>query len=162
MKLHPRFGLYLDLDGLFADFDKRVMYLSGGLHPREIKQGMWKMIMRDRDFFISLEMIPGARELWDFVKPMNPKFLTGAPPGARSQSQKREWVVKHFGPEYETIVLPRKEKPNYSGHYQVLIDDSSQNISAWEEKGGSGIYHKGDFKKTIQALKDLIEIFNEQ
>lgn len=148
------FELFLDLDGVFADFDKRVIHLSGGRHPREIKQGMWKMIMADRDFFISLEMMPDAMTLWDYVKQYKPKFLTGAPPGNRAQSQKREWVVKHFGPEHQTIVLPSKEKQNYSGHYKVLVDDMSKNIDAWISKGGAGILHR-DVWDTIDQLEEL-------
>lgn len=148
------FELFLDLDGVFADFDKRVMHLSGGKHPREIKQGMWKMIMADRDFFISLEMMPGARDLWEYAKQYKPRFLTGAPPGLRSQSQKREWVVKHFGPEHETIVLPKKEKPNYSGHYKVLVDDLPANIEAWVAKGGAGVLHTDPWS-TIDQLEEL-------
>ena len=146
--------LYLDLDGVFADFNKRVRFLSGGKDPKEIKSGMWKMIMADRDFFISLDMMPNADVLWDYVKQFEPKFLTGAPPGNRAQSQKREWVVKQFGSQYQTIVLLKKEKVVYAGSKHVLIDDMKENVQAWIDHGGIGILHR-DVYSTIEQLKHM-------
>ena len=148
--------LHLDLDGLFADFDGRVKHLSGGKHPKQMeKKHMWATIHRDPNFFINLEMIPGAERLWEAIKDLLPdhkiKFLTGAPSSASFQRQKKEWVQLKFG-QYETNVVRRADKALWSRPKRVLLDDTDGNIHDWVAKGGHGIHHDGDFDKTIKAL----------
>jgi len=111
--------------------------------------------MADKKFFISLELMPDAEHLWAYTRQYNPIFLTGAPPGQSSREQKEEWVVKQFGAEWKTIVLPKKDKQLHSGPNKVLIDDNRQNINEWVAKGGHGILHKGDVWATIAAIEEL-------
>lgn len=149
--------LHLDLDGLFADFDLRVTELSGGRHPKHLeKKHLWATIHRDKQFFANLKLIPGSERLWAAIKDLLPdhkiKFLTGAPASVASQQQKREWVAKKFGPQYETNVVKRRDKQLWSKPYRVLIDDTEGNLHDWVVKGGHGIHHDGDFDKTIKAL----------
>lgn len=148
------FDVFLDLDGVFADFEKRVFDLSGR-KPHELGKALWKIIMADKMFFASLEMMPDSLHLWEYSKQYKPTFLTGSPPGERSQNQKREWVAKKFGEEWVTIVLPKRDKPLHSGPGKLLIDDTPANIAAWVEKGGHGILHKGDVWETINAVEEL-------
>lgn len=146
--------LYLDLDGVFADFDQRVIELVGK-HPRELpKKELWKVVYRDKHFFANLDMMPGAMDLWEAAKPFKPIFLTGAPSSDVFRAQKPVWVAEKFGPEWETIVLPRRDKQLYSKPGHVLIDDSEQNIEQWVSKGGIGILHT-TAEKTITMLKQV-------
>jgi 5'(3')-deoxyribonucleotidase len=147
------FELFLDLDGVFADFNKRVFKLSGSW-PHELGKGLWKVVMADKEFFASLEMMPNAEHLWEYAKQYNPVFLTGAPPGERSRNQKKEWVAKQFGTEHTTIVLPKRDKLLHSGWRKVLVDDTPANVQAWIEKGGAGILHKDPWE-TIDQLEEL-------
>ena len=147
------FELFLDLDGVFADFNKRVFKLSGKW-PHELQKGLWKIIMADKQFFASLEMMPDAEYLWEYAKQYNPVFLTGAPPGERSRNQKKEWVAKMFGDEHPTIVLPKRDKPLYSGWRKVLVDDTPANIQEWIEKGGAAVHHKDPWE-SIEQLEEL-------
>lgn len=151
---NPFTGFYLDLDGVFADFNRRVFEISGRW-PHQFDKGMWKFIMADKQFFAKLEFMPDAEHLWEYCKQYDPTFLTGSPPGERSQNQKREWVATRFGPEYETIVLPRRDKKLHSGPSKVLIDDHPENVAWWAEKGGHGILFKGDVFATIEAVEEL-------
>lgn len=149
------FELFLDLDGVFAHFDKRVFDLSGKW-PHELGKGLWKLIMADKEFFAKLELMPEAEHLWEYSKQYAPIFLTGAPPGERSRNQKREWTGRKFGSEWseKTIVLPKRDKPLYSGPNKVLVDDTHGNIESWVEKGGIGIHHKDPWA-TIEQLEEL-------
>jgi len=153
------FELFLDLDGVFADFERRVFKLSGK-RPHELGKGLWKVVMADRDFFASLELMPDAEHLWTYCQQYNPTFLTGAPPGERSRLQKAEWVAKKFGPEYTTIVLPKKDKQLHSGPNKVLIDDTPINVEQWVAKGGHGVLHKGDVWETIKFIEELRLSYN--
>jgi 5'(3')-deoxyribonucleotidase len=151
---NPFEGFYLDLDGVFADFEGRVFKLSGK-HPHELGKGLWKIVMADKQFFGSLEFMPDAEHLWTYTKQFNPIFLTGAPPGERSRMQKVEWVAKKFGPEHTTIVLPKKDKQLHSGPNKVLIDDTHSNVNEWAAKGGHSIFHKGNVWETIELVEEL-------
>lgn len=154
-KTTKTFSLYLDLDGVFADFNKRVEDLAGEPAYRLPSKRLWQVVHTDPEFFLNLELVPGADRLWSYVKQYNPIFLTGAPSSTSFREQKAEWVRQKFGPEWQTIVLPKKEKQNYSGWNKILIDDSLINIEQWTSKGGYGILHE-DADKTIVALEELI------
>ena len=154
-----KFKLFLDLDGVFADFDGRVKLLSGGKHPNELhKKDLWKLVASDRNFFINLLMMPDSLELWHHVKKYNPMFLTGAPNGEHFCDQKRKWVQVKFGHEYVTHVVKKKDKKNFSGQDCILIDDNDINIEEWISAGGCGILHKS-VKKTIIELKKALKSY---
>ncbi|NEX62225.1 5' nucleotidase, NT5C type [Noviherbaspirillum galbum] len=155
----PRLQVYLDLDGVFADFDARVKRLCGK-HPDEIDRArLWKIINRDARFFAELELIEGCLQLWEATRDLEPVFLTGAPSSKVFQEQKREWVSRIFGPEFTVHVVPKRRKREFSGPHKVLIDDTPENIAQWIEAGGYGILHKGDHASTVQALKQLLDIY---
>ena len=147
------FLLFLDLDGVFSDFNRRVHHLSGK-QPHELGNKLWKIIMADKQFFASLELMKDAEYLWEYAKQYDPIFLTGAPPGERSREQKRVWVAEKFGEQYTTIVLPKKEKQLHSGPHKVLVDDTQVNIDQWVNKGGHGVFH-ADVWETIDRLEEI-------
>jgi hypothetical protein len=155
INVKPNLELFLDLDGVMASFDARVIKLSGK-HPKEFlrSKDLWNVVMGDKDFFLSLELMPDADDLWRYCKQYHPTFLTGAPPGDHTKAQKRLWVEQKFGPEYITIVLPKREKQLYAGPLKVLVDDTKINIDQWIAAGGIGILHK-DVWDTISQLEDI-------
>lgn len=149
--------LQLDLDGLFADFNGGVKAITGKT-PSQLgdKRRMWAAVHSNPHFFLELEILEGSMDLWREIKRLLPderiKFLTGAPSSAAFREQKKQWVAKVFGPQYEVNVVPRRDKQLYSGPYKVLIDDTEGNIHDWVVKGGHGILHEDDFSVTIQQL----------
>lgn len=150
--------VFLDLDGVFADFDARVMRLTGK-HPGELSRNdLWKAVNRDKRFFAELELIEGCMLLWEATRDMEPIFLTGAPSSRVFQEQKREWVARVFGPEFAVHVVPKKLKQEFSGPGRVLIDDTPSNIEQWEARGGHGILHTGDHASTVKALQELVAL----
>jgi len=152
---HKPFDVFLDLDGVFADFNGKIKELTG-FEPVDLpKKELWKTVYRQHDFFASLALMEGAELLWAYFKPFKPIFLTGAPQGAAMQAQKIEWVKEKFGHEWVTIVLPRKDKQLHSGPNKLLVDDQERNIEEWVSKGGYGILHKGDAKDTIAQVEEL-------
>jgi len=155
----PRLQVFLDLDGVFADFDARVKRLTGK-HPNQLDRNrLWKMVNSDKRFFAELELIEGCMILWEATRDLEPIFLTGAPSNKVFQEQKREWVARIFGPEFVVHVVPRKLKADYSGPHKVLIDDTPDNIEAWIARGGYGILHEGDHASTVRALQELLALY---
>lgn len=158
----PKLQVFLDLDGVFADFDARVKHLTGK-HPSQLDRSrLWKMVNADKRFFAELELIEGCMLLWEATKDLEPIFLTGAPSSKVFQHQKREWVARIFGPEFVVHVVPKKLKQDFSGPHKVLIDDTPENIEQWIARGGHGILHAGDHASTVKALQQLLELYIEQ
>lgn len=159
MSHRPRLQVFLDLDGVFADFDARVKHLTGK-HPSQLDRAhLWKMVNSDKRFFAELELIEGCMALWEATKDLEPVFLTGAPSSRIFQQQKREWVSRIFGPEFVVHVVPKKLKQDFSGPHKVLIDDTPENIEQWIARGGHGILHAGDHASTVKALQQLLDIY---
>ena len=162
MASRPKLQVFLDLDGVFADFDKRVKHLSGK-HPSQLDRAqLWKMINANKRFFAELELIEGCLMLWEATKELEPVFLTGAPASQIFQQQKREWVSRIFGPEFTVHVVPKKRKQEFSGPHRVLIDDMPENIEQWIARGGHGILHAGDHGSTVDALRQLVKLYCDE
>lgn len=158
----PRLQVFLDLDGVFADFDARVKRLCGK-HPGQLERSvLWKVVNSDKRFFAELELIEGCMELWEATRDLEPVFLTGAPSNKVFQEQKREWVARIFGPEFTVHVVPKKLKQDFSGPHKVLIDDTPENIEQWIARGGHGILHSGSHASTVQALKQLMALYESE
>ena len=151
-----RLQVFLDLDGVFADFDARVHRLCGKFPHQLDRTRLWKIVSADKRFFAELELIEGCLELWEATRDLEPVFLTGAPRSRQFQEQKRDWVARIFGPEYLVHVVPKRLKQEFAGPGKVLIDDTPENIEQWIARGGHGILHTGDHASTVRALRELI------
>lgn len=159
--------VFLDLDGVMADFDKRAMEILGtGITPRLFEgqkgeQALWDMIYSVKDFFYSLEPMPDAYELLRGVEArgFHPTILTGVPAprehqksSAPAADQKRRWVLKHLGPQYEVITCRSKDKVrSLETQGDVLIDDWHRYQQVWIDGGGHFVLHTS----AADSLKQL-------
>lgn len=160
MKIIPTFEskgpieLFLDLDGVFAHFDLGHYELTGKW-PHEVpSKDLWKAIYRAKNFFLTLKFMPDAEQLWEYTKQYHPTFLTGAPSSEISRSHKKQWVAEKFGEQWETIVLPSKDKQKHAGPNRILVDDRKDNIQRWNDAGGIGVLHT-DVWDTIDQLEAI-------
>ena len=155
--------IYLDLDGVFANFDKRAMELlrvnKANFTETKPKE-LWQKIIRDPKFWLDLELMPGSKKLFEFTKKYSPIVLTGIPTSdpIRSAQQKVIWVKKNLGLSKNRIItLPSAEKQKFAttnGVPNVLIDDREKNIKRWTDAGGEAILHTS-VSKSINSLKKL-------
>src|SRR4051795_5042204 len=84
--------LFLDADGVLADFDRGACDLLG-MKPKAFiaKHGrgaFWKRLAKAPNFFGTLPEMADARTLFDAVKHLKPTILTGLPMGGWSAPQK--------------------------------------------------------------------------
>jgi hypothetical protein len=159
--MERKFQIYLDLDGVFADFDGGFKKITGNFPKEVAKKFLWKTIYDADHFFYNLEVIKESKKLWNYVKELKPIFLTGLPSSIEGRDDKVRWVHKHYGQEYEVIVLPKKDKRKYANENSILIDDTKSNIIEWNADNGIGIYHEDDYDKTLDELKNILkEQFN--
>lgn len=149
-------SIWLDLDGVHADFEGGVKKLTGGFPHQIEKRQMWKAIAGSKTFFEDLDLLPDALELFNYVKATNVhvKVLTGLPSSNDGAGQKKRWVAKMLCDRIDVIVLPSKQKYLHAGPGKILIDDRIDMISAWCEAGGIGILHTNT-ESTILQLKAL-------
>jgi hypothetical protein len=146
--------LFLDLDGVLADFDRGVIALTGR-HPREqTTRELWRAVARAPDFFAALAFTRDGRRLWEFCRPLDPTILTGLPRGGWAAPQKRRWVAEMLGPEVPVITCMSREKARYAAPGHVLVDDRETAREPWERAGGVFIHHR-DAERTIDALQSL-------
>lgn len=160
--------LYLDLDGVMADFDAHFPAVFG-LDHRERPDGsrledarMWALINEHPSFFRDMPPCPGALEffaqLTGMLAPMGVHLaiLTACakePFYASTARQKRAWVRHHLGPHVRVLpVLGGRNKPLFMHNEgDLLIDDWEKNVLAWREAGGRAILHRS-FAQTWAEL----------
>lgn len=136
--------LYLDCDGVLADFDTGAKVVLGKTPEVFIaKYGMgrfWQRLARAPDFYARLPVMPGARDLFDAVRHLDPIILTGLPRGNWASDQKMRWAAEHF-PGTRIITCMARDKRNHAQHGDVLVDDTLKHRHLWEEAGGIFIHH---------------------
>lgn len=147
--------IYLDCDGVLADFDKGAGEVLG-VPPRtfEKRHGLpafWRKLAAAEDFFANLDPMPDAFELYEAVKDRNPIILTGLPHGAWAAPQKRRWARRYF-PGVEVITTAAALKREHCHPGDVLVDDRDKHQRLWEAAGGVFIHHK-DARSSIAELR---------
>ena len=149
--------LFLDCDGVLADFDagaREVLGLSpGAFEDRYGKREFWRRIARARDFYASLPLMADARELFDAVAHLDPIILTGLPLGNWAAPQKVRWAEEHF-PGTRIITCMARDKYRHMKGADVLVDDRADHRSKWEDAGGIFVHHKSA-RGSIERLADL-------
>lgn len=146
--------IYLDCDGVLADFDAgatTILGMSPSAYERRHGSGrFWSLLARTDDFFGSLPLMPDAMELYEAVRHRDPVILTGTPRGAWAAPQKRAWAARHFpGVEIITTLAALKREHCHPG--DALVDDRDRYRSLWQEAGGVFIHHRS----ARQSLDDL-------
>lgn len=153
------FKLWLDCDGVLADFDTRFEQITGeptdGYEDRHGTRAFWKVIKEHENFFGGLPLMSDAQELFDAVKHLDPTILTGIPQGDWSQHQKLSWRDIYF-PTTPMIVCPSKDKRYYMhpGKVNVIVDDLTKYKQLWEDAGGIFVLHTST-KDSLAKLKEL-------
>ena len=150
--------LFLDADGVLADFDGGARQLLG-MHARafEAKHGrgaFWKRLAKAQSFYGSLPKMPDADLLFDAVKHLRPTILTGLPLGDWAAPQKVKWAAEHF-PGVPIITCMARDKHKHMKPGDVLIDDRENHRPAYEAAGVVFIHHKN----AEDSLRQLAKIF---
>lgn len=156
MAKQPR--LFLDADGVLADFDHGAQQQLG-MSPKAFiarygRGEFWKRLARAKNFYGSLPEMPDARRLFDAVKHLQPTILTGLPLGRWAAPQKVEWAAEHF-PGVPIITCMAVDKHRHMHAGDVLVDDREKHRPAYEAAGVVFIHHKN----AEDSLKQLAKIF---
>lgn len=157
--------LYLDLDGVFANFDEAV-FLTTGLHFKHGHGEQIFSILQDTpNFFRLLSPLPCSKTFMEDLLAIDSgaKILTAMPRPTRefvtTEEDKTWWVKEILGVDIPVICTPGWQgKLKYvNDKNSILVDDSFRNIEAWRAKGGTGVWHWGweSNKYTITQVKEI-------
>lgn len=150
--------LFLDCDGVLADFDSGARKLLGMDVPRfEARFGkreFWRRLARAPDFYGSLPELPDARELFGAVEHLKPTILTGLPLGNWAAPQKVRWAKEHF-PGTPIITCMARDKYRHLAEGDVLVDDREDHRGKWEDAGGIFVHHRS----ARESLERLAAIY---
>lgn len=152
--------LYLDCDGVLADFDRGAAALLG-MPPRafERRHGLgrfWARLAKAPDFYFSLPLLEGAEALFEAVRHLDPIILTGLPQGNWAADQKVRWAAKHF-PGTPIIATMARDKRKHAKPGDVLVDDQLRHAHLWEEMGGVFIHHRS-VPETLERLGEYFPL----
>jgi 5'(3')-deoxyribonucleotidase len=147
--------LYLDCDGVLADFDRGARELLGASPKAYMdRHGIgrfWQKLARAPDFYARLPLMPGATTLFEAVRHLDPIILTGLPRGNWAADQKVRWAAEHF-PGTRIITVMAVDKRNHCTAGDVLVDDTLKHRHLWEGAGGIFIHHR-DAETTVEELR---------
>ena len=148
--------IYLDLDGVLADFDRGVQEFckikaasQNGKRDAKYDNLMWQRIRMTDHFYDRLDLMPGAVELFNEIYDKygdKCEILTGIPKPKRgiltAGDDKIAWAHRILSPTLKVNIVYREEKKKYcTGKDSILIDDLRSNIDDWISYGGTGIFH---------------------
>jgi len=156
--------LYLDMDGVVADFDEYAARTLGvppsqGIYPDET----WYKLATNARLYRDLIPTPYASQLvyqceqFCSKKQYDLKFLTAVPKGNDvpwAFYDKVYWARNYFATIPVMFGPFSKDKHVHCQPGDILIDDRRSNIEEWRNSGGIGILHK-DYTDTINQLNVL-------
>src|SRR3990170_2269631 len=150
--------LFLDADGVLADFDAAAKALLG-MSPRAFeekygKREFWRRLANAKDFYATLPLMPDARLLFDAVRHLEPTILTGLPLGNWAAPQKVKWAAEHF-PGVPIITCMARDKHKHMKPGDVLVDDRDNHRPAYEREGVVFVHHKS----AEDSLRQLAKLF---
>lgn len=150
--------LFLDCDGVLADFDAGARIALGGLttaqfEERHGKREFWKRLANTPDFYNTLPLMPDAQRLFDAVAHLRPTILTGLPLGNWAAPQKVAWAERHF-PGTPIITCMARDKVRHMQTGDVLVDDRADHRARWEDAGGIFIIHE-NAERSLAALRSM-------
>jgi hypothetical protein len=149
--------LFLDCDGVLADFDAGARQLLGlsphAFEERHGRREFWRRIARATDFYARLPLMADARQLFDAVSHLGPIILTGLPLGNWAAPQKVRWAEEHF-PGTHIITCMARDKYRHMKGADVLVDDRANLRDKWEDAGGTFIHHK-DARSSLEQLAEI-------
>ena len=162
--------VYLDMDGVLADFFGGVEKMYGVEHWKQLTNDKTKDLKKEvidritgTDFFATLPKFPAADELINMVKKFTGgKFSINTSPlrgdHENSGKYKKVWISNNIEQPDEIIVTGRKEsyaKDKGTGTPNILIDDRPINIQKWQAAGGYGILYQANRDSLDKVKKGL-------
>ena len=159
--MHSIEKIYVDMDGVIADFEKRYSSLYGYISDTQRRK---EFVGNFKDFiateqFATLELMPDALVLIAALNNIDiPKEILSSTAHQENYSaisaQKHTWLDKHSITWSRNFVPGKQHKYKWATPNSIIIDDTLSVIQDWEKAGGITIHHKN--AETTLAELDFI------
>ena len=145
--------VYLDMDGVLADFFAALAKFSGVAHWKqldkaELQSQLDKMV--GTDFFANIPKTKTCDTIVKMAVTFAGKYSINSSPlrndNKNSGEMKKVWIRKNLSPQPETIIITGR-KESYAvknGVPNILIDDRPANLEKWKARGGYAIRYQAD------------------
>lgn len=164
--------IYLDMDGVLADFEKRFnelsdkgldFYKSSDVIKAEF-DSVKKNMIREHGLFENLPLYDGAEYLVnELIKITTQKNIVlevltavGDYESDLSVVQKKIWLSRHFPQLKFGYCIKSHDKAKWAAAHTLLIDDREKCLVPFKERGGTVIKHISA-ENTIQELINILE-----
>jgi hypothetical protein len=158
--------IYLDMDGVLADFFSEYAKMAGVKSYRDIPPAKADPILNQlvgTDFFSRLPKFPTSDALVKLAISYAGGYSICSSPlrndFANSAYWKKIWIRAKLTPQPQTIQIA-SNKAQYAintrdGSPNILIDDKGSNIQSWRDAGGIGIKYQAD-EDSLQKVSDSL------
>lgn len=155
--------IYLDMDGVLCDFDKRAdetgCRKAPGKDPGAIDWSIPKAT--GPDWWATMDWTPGGREFFRKCREMCDAMgielgiLTAIeiPTGVKGKCL---WVHWNTDIDNEHLIIVRKgtEKTKFAAPGRILVDDTPKNVNAFRAAGGEAVL----YNNPEQAISDIVAL----
>ena len=167
--------LYLDLDGVLADFNSAARQTLGATSADQAaaaERGRWLeddwVKLRDQpNFYRHLPKTAFADELVELARRFRDELgwnlytLTAIPKGndmPDAFQDKVEWMQEHF-PDIRVRFGPySRDKQRHAQPGDILVDDRKDNCADWDNAGGQAIrVEDRDPRVALRVLAEILE-----
>ena len=154
--------IYIDMDGVVADFDSYASNIVGrnvGWDHDDLTSEEWAILAKVPNLYFQLPLIeqsvPMVGLCKSFASRANIEFLTAIPRKTTMPSAKQDKIdwINEFFPGIPVNFGPfSKDKQKWARPGDILIDDKPSNILEWGAAGGIPVYHFGNYDNTIKLI----------
>lgn len=146
--------IYLDMDGVVADFQARACELfartdllkrwPAGLGVDQAigvsRERFWEVADRKApEFFAELKPLPWFDELYAELSEIGPVVFCSRPTyNPDHVAQKLAWLQRRFGREFKSYSF-LQDKSLLAKPGSILVDDEADNVSSFSAAGGHGL-----------------------
>lgn len=156
--------IYVDMDGVIANFEKRYTELYGKISEeqrRSVFRENFKHFIESEQF-ATLELMTDARQLISALDEIDiPKEILSSTAYQEVYEvismQKSRWLTTHNIAWKRTFVPGKAHKYKYATPNSIIIDDTLSVINDWEKAGGIAIHHK-NADSSLEELDFILHI----
>lgn len=168
-------SVFIDIDGVLADFVGAVCGVIPEIKQEEVtewnfykKYGLtdeqfWGEIEKyGPAFWANLDLLPLAADLIRFCYGhfSNVYLATSPCKSPTCEHGKKIWIQKYFGSAFrDYFITPRKWLLSAPG--RILIDDSDDNVSKWNDGGGIGVSLPQPWNEAGKAGRNVNDVLSE-
>jgi hypothetical protein len=163
------YEIYCDMDGVLCDFDAQFDHYFGEsvkeyIADKGIKSFENAVNEAGQEFWITMPMLAGAKELWQKIGKYGVTILSSPGEFEGAKEGKIKWIKENLRPSPKKIIFKQtgqkhteiQGKGEEEIKKSVLIDDYGKNLKPWESIGAKGIKHSADtLQNTLDSLEEL-------